>query len=69
MVIHWETIVTKVRSQTLMAMKSGCNIYTQKCYITLDWPLCYISNIGCVAHNLCNVRSENNSACESALKM
>ena len=28
-VIHWETIVTKVHSQTLMAMKSGCKIYTQ----------------------------------------
>ena len=25
-VIHWETIVTKV---TLMAMKFGCQIYTQ----------------------------------------
>ena len=47
-------------------MKSGCKIYTQKCYVTLG-PLCYISNMGCVAHNLCNVPSENNSACESAL--
>ena len=28
-VIHWETIVTKVHSQMLMAMKSGCKIYTQ----------------------------------------
>ena len=28
-VIHWETIVTKVHSQTLMAMKSGSKIYTQ----------------------------------------
>ena len=54
----------KVHSQTLMAMKSGCKIYTQKCYVTLEWPLWYISNIGCVAHNLCNVPSENNSACE-----
>ncbi len=27
------------------------------------------SNIGCVAHYLCNVPSENNYACESALKM
>ena len=26
---YWETIVTKVHSQTLMAMKSGCKIYTQ----------------------------------------
>ena len=39
MVIHWETIVTKVHSQTLMAMKSGCKIDTHKCYITLEWPL------------------------------
>ena len=28
-VIHWETIVTKVHSQMLMAMKSGWKIYTQ----------------------------------------
>ena len=48
----------KVHSQTLMAMKSGCKIYTQKCYV----------NIGCVAHNLCKVPSENNSACEVPLK-
>ena len=32
-------IVMKVHSQTLMAMKSGCKIYTQKCYVTLEWPL------------------------------
>ena len=38
-VIHWETIITKVHSQTLMAMKSGCKIYTRKCYVTLEWPL------------------------------
>ena len=25
--------------QTLMAMKSGCKINTQKCYVTLEWPL------------------------------
>ena len=30
---------------------------------------CEISNIGCVAQNLCNVPSENNSALESAFKM
>ena len=36
---HCETIVTKVHSQTLMAMKSGCQIYTHKCYVTLEWPL------------------------------
>ena len=69
-VIHWETIITKVHSQTLMAMKSGCKMYTHKSYVTLEWPLkCYISNIGCVAHYLCNVPSENNYARESALKM
>ena len=57
-VIHWETIVMKVHGQTLIAMKSGCKIYTPKCYVILEWPLkCYISNIGCVAHNLCNVPS------------
>ena len=56
----------KIRSQTLMAMMSGCEIYMHKCYLTLE---CYISNIGCVAQNLCNASSENNSACESALKM
>ena len=28
-VIHWETIVTKVHSQTLMAMKSGGKMYTK----------------------------------------
>ena len=22
-----------------MAMKSGCKMYTQKCYVTLEWPL------------------------------
>ena len=38
-VIHWETIITKVHSQTLMAMKSGCKMYTHKCYVTLEWPL------------------------------
>ena len=27
-VIHWETIVMKVHGQTLMAMKSGCKMYT-----------------------------------------
>ena len=36
---YWETIVTKVHSQTLMAMKSGCKIYTHECYVTLEWPL------------------------------
>ena len=50
-------------------MKSGCKMYTHKCYVTLDGLLCYISNIGCVAHYLCNVPSENNYARESALKM
>ena len=65
-VIHWETIVMKVHGQMLMAMKSGCKMYTRKCYVTLEWPLMHISNIGCVAHNLCNVPSENNSVCESA---
>ena len=39
MIIHWETIITKVHSQTLMAMKSGCKMYTHKCYVTLEWPL------------------------------
>ena len=34
-VIHWETIITKLHSQTLMAMKSGCKMYTHKCYVTL----------------------------------
>ena len=34
-VIHWETIVMKV----LMAMKSGCEIYTHKCYVILEWTL------------------------------
>ena len=29
----------KVHSQTLMAMKSGCKMYTQKCYVTLKRPL------------------------------
>ena len=61
----------KVHSQTLMAMKSGCKIDTQKCYVTLEWPLMlhfkYRFN-RCVAHNLCNVPSENNSACEVPLK-
>ena len=38
-VIHGETIITKVHSQTLMAMKSGCKMYTHKCYVTLEWPL------------------------------
>ena len=38
-VIHWETIITKVHSQTLMAMKSGCKMYTHKSYVTLEWPL------------------------------
>ena len=38
-VIHWETIIMKVHSQTLMAMKSGCKMYTHKCYIILEWPL------------------------------
>ena len=38
-VIHWETTITKVHSQTLMAMKSGCKMYTHKCYVTLEWPL------------------------------
>ena len=52
-----------------MAMKYGCTIYMQKCFVTLEWPLCYISNIGCVADNLCNVPSDNNSARESALKI
>ena len=55
-VIHRKTIVTKVQSNVNGDEK-------------LEWPLCYISNIGCVAHNLCNVPSENNSACKSALKM
>ena len=65
-----ETIVTKAHSQTLMAMKSGCKIYTQKCYVTLEWPLMlHFKHIGCLAHTLCNVPSENNSAHESALKM
>ena len=56
----------KVHSQTLMAMKSGCKIYTQKCYVTLEWPLMLHlkHRLCCVAHNLCNVPSENNSACE-----
>ena len=35
-VIHWKTIVMK---EHLMAMKSGCIIYTHKCYVTLEWPL------------------------------
>ena len=71
-VIHWETIITKVHSQTLMAMKSGCKMYTHKCYVTLEWPLMLHfkhSLIGCVAHYLGNVPSENNYARESALKM
>ena len=38
-VIQWETIITKVHSQTLMAMKSGCKMYTHKCYVILEWPL------------------------------
>ena len=63
----------KVHSQTLMAMKShsGCKMYTQKCYVTLEWPLMLHfkhTGVGCVAHNLCNVPSENNSACEVPLK-
>ena len=60
----------KVHSQTLMAMKSGCKIYTQKCYVTLEWPLMlhFKHRLTCVAHNLCNVPSENNSACEVPLK-
>ena len=62
--------VMKVHFQTLMAMKSGCKIYTHTNVTQhLNGPLCYISNIGYVAHNLCNVPSENNSARESALKM
>ena len=28
-VIHWETIITKVHNLTLMAMKSGCKMYTK----------------------------------------
>ena len=28
----------KVHSHTLMAMKSGFKMYTQKCYVTLEWP-------------------------------
>ena len=58
----------KVHGHTLMAMKSGCKTHTN---VTehLNGPLCYISNIGCVAHNLCNVPSENNSPRESALKI
>ena len=39
----------------LMAMKSGCKIYTHKCYVTREWPL--FKHVGCVAHNLCNVPS------------
>ena len=39
-VIHWETIlVMKMHGQTLMVMKSGCNMYTHKCDVTLEWPL------------------------------
>ena len=38
----------------LMAMKSGCKIYTHKCYVTANGPF---SNIECVAHNVCNVPS------------
>ena len=38
-VIHWETIVMKVHGQTLMAMKSGCKMYTHKCYVILEWTL------------------------------
>ena len=31
--------VMKVHGETLMAMKSGCKMYTHKCYATLEWPL------------------------------
>ena len=57
----------KVHSQTLLAMKSGFKIDTQKCYVTFEWSLMLHFKHGCVAH-LCNVPSENNSARESALK-
>ena len=43
-------------------------IYTQKCYVTLEWPLMLHFKHSLVAHNLCNVPSENNSACEVPLK-
>ena len=61
-VIHWETIVTKSYSQTLMAMKSECKIYTHKCYVTLEWPLMlhFTYRLWCPQF----VPSENNSACE-----
>ena len=36
MVIHWETIVTKVHSQTLMVMKSGCKMYTKNVTLHLN---------------------------------
>ena len=63
-------LVMKVHGQTLMAMKSGCKIYTHKCYATLEWPLVlHFKHRIYVAHNLCIVPLENNSARESALKM
>ena len=53
-------------------MKSGCKIYTQKCYVTLEWPLMLHFK-----HRLCCPQfvqyagfmpSENNSTCEVPLK-
>ena len=58
----------KVHGQTIMAMTSGCKIYTHKCYVILEWPLMlhFKHRICCpqfVQHAL-----RKNSARESALK-
>ena len=56
--IHWETIVMKVHGQTLMAMKSGCKIYTHKCYvIVLEWPILHFKRrMCCPKFVLCALR-------------
>ena len=59
----------KVHSQTLMAMKSGCKMYTHKCYVTLEWPLMlhFKHRMCCPLFVQCALRKFY--ARESALKM
>ena len=59
----------KWRGQTLMAMKSGCKIYTHKCYVTLEWPhmLHFKHRVCCPQFVQYALRK--NYARESALKM